>query len=234
LFDGRAADQSPIGSVGGARPDDAYDRLRAEIMAGRLSPSQRLVEQDLVDRYRLSRASVRTALVRLEQDRVVIREPNRGARVRRVSEAEAVEILETRSALEAVAAGHAARRATDEEIAEMVHIVAGMLRLHGEGDLLAMSDRNARLHQLILQSSRHETVQRLAGALRSQMVRFQYRTILVLGRARHSLAEHTVIVEAIADRDAFGAERAMRDHLSNVARALHDRVEADRTRAKTG
>ena len=52
------------------------------------------------------------ALVRLQQDGLVEREPNRGARVRRVSEQEAVEILEARAALEGLAAGYAVQRAT--------------------------------------------------------------------------------------------------------------------------
>ncbi|MGI8714079.1 MAG: GntR family transcriptional regulator [Solirubrobacteraceae bacterium] len=204
---------------------DAYDMLRAEIMGGRLSPNERLVEYDLVDRYGLSRAAVRMALVRLEQDRVVVREPNRGARVRRVTEAEAVEILETRAALEGVAAGHAARRATDDEIAQLLRIADEMVALHGRGDLLAMSEANAQLHRLILQASRHATVQRIAAGLKSQMVRFQYRTILVTGRASYSLAEHAAIVNAIAARDPEVAERAMRLHLFNVARALHEGAE---------
>jgi DNA-binding GntR family transcriptional regulator len=205
-------------------PVEAYDTLRTEIMSGRLSPNERLVEHDLVARYGLSRGAVRMALVRLEQDRIVEREPHRGARVRRVTEAEAAEILETRAALEGVAAGHAAGRATDAEIAEMVRIAEEMVVLHAAGDLLEMSERNALLHRLILAASRHDTVQRLTAGLQSQMVRFQYRTILAAGRPGHSLAEHAAIVGAIAARDADGAERAMRAHLSNVARALHERA----------
>jgi DNA-binding GntR family transcriptional regulator len=208
------------------RDADAYRTLGAEISSGRLSPNERLVEADLVHRYGLSRGAVRIALVRLEQDRVVVREPHRGARVRLVSESEAVEIVETRAALEGVAAAHAARRATDEQIAGVRRIADEMLALQAAGDLLAMSEANGELHRLILEASHHATVQRLAGGLKSQMVRFQYRTILAAGRSTHSLAEHAAIVRAIADRDADGAERAMRAHLGNVARALHQRVEA--------
>jgi DNA-binding GntR family transcriptional regulator len=208
------------------RDADAYRILGDAISSGGLSPNERLVEADLVDRYGLSRSAVRIALVRLEQDRVVVREPNRGARVRLVSEAEAVEILETRAALEGIAAACAARRATDEEIADMRRIVDEMRGLQAGGDLLAMSEANGELHRLILGASHHDTIQRLAAGLKSQMVRFQYRTILAAGRSTHSLAEHQALVDAIGARDADGAERAMRAHLGNVARALHQRVEA--------
>lgn len=204
---------------------DAYEVLGEEILSGRLSPNERLVEADLVARHGLSRGAVRIALVRLEQDRVVVREPHRGARVRLVSEQEAVEILESRAALEGMAAAHAARRATDEQIAAMQRVAERMDALHRDGDLLAMSDANAELHRLILQASGHETIRRLADGLKSQLVRFQYRTILAAGRSDHSRGEHAAIVAAIAARDPEAAERAMRNHLSNVARALHERAE---------
>jgi DNA-binding GntR family transcriptional regulator len=203
----------------------AYRILGDEILAGRLSPNERLVEADLVARHGLSRGAVRIALVRLEQDRVVVREPHRGAHVRLVSEAEAVEILEIRAALEGMAAAHAARNASAAQIAAMERIAARMAAMQAAGDLLAMSDANGELHRLILEASGHETAQRLAAGLKSQMVRFQYRTILAGGRSGHSLDEHSAIVGAIAARDPVAAEQAMRAHLSNVARALHERAE---------
>jgi DNA-binding FadR family transcriptional regulator len=51
-------------------------------------------------------------------------------------------------------------------------------------------------------------------------VRFQYRTILVPGRAERSYAEHTAIVDAIAAGEADAAEAAMRGHLLHVTDAL--------------
>ncbi len=214
-----------------SRDADAYRILGAEIMSGRLSPNERLVEADLVGRFGLSRGAVRIALVRLEQDRVVVREPHRGARVRRVSETEAVEILETRAALEGVAAGYAARRATDAQIAALREIAGQMVARQRAGDLLAMSEANGELHHLILAASGHDTIQRLAAGLKSQMVRFQYRTILAAGRSTQSLAEHEAIVAAIAARDPDGAERAMRAHLGSVASTLHKRVAAEAAEA---
>jgi DNA-binding GntR family transcriptional regulator len=204
---------------------DAYATLRDAIVAGELAPSERLVEQELGERYGFSRATVRTALVRLEQDGLVVHERHRGARVRLVSEREAIEILEARAALEGVAARHAAEKATEQDVAELRAITAEMGRLRETGDLLAMSDCNARLHRGILELSGHEAVRRLTATLNSQMVRFQYRTILAPGRPERSLAEHRAIVDAIASGDGEAAEEAMRTHLSHVARALHERVQ---------
>jgi DNA-binding GntR family transcriptional regulator len=73
-----------------------YELLRDAITSGALQPSQRLVEAELSQTFGLSRAAVRTALVRLEQDGLVSHERHRGAKVRLVTEREAVEILEAR------------------------------------------------------------------------------------------------------------------------------------------
>ena len=208
---------------------DGYEDLRKAIVSGELLPGERLLEEDLSVRLGLGRAAIRMALVRLEHDGLVQRERHRGATVRRVSESEAVEILEARAALEGLAARHAARNADDAAVGELRGIVAEMQELRERGDLLGVSNANARLHALILEVSRHQTARRLSQTLSSQLVRFQYRTVLLPGRSEHSYAEHTEIVEAIAAHDPEAAEQAMRRHLSRVAEALrtHDDVSSE-------
>src|SRR3954449_2647709 len=206
--------------------DDGYRALRDAIVSGELLPSERLVEEDLARRLGVGRAAIRMALVRLEHDGLVQRERNRGARVRRVGDAEAVEILEVRAALESLAARKAAARATRNDVREMQAILREMRVRRERGDLMAVSDANARLHRRILEISGHGTAQRLSGMLISQIVRYQYRTVLLPGRPQRSYREHTAIVDAIAAGDGEGAERAMRRHLSQVAQALRARAEA--------
>ncbi|MEU4244336.1 GntR family transcriptional regulator [Actinoplanes sp. NPDC026619] len=200
--------------------DDTYERLRSLIFTGELMPNERLVETDLAERLQVTRAIVRVALVRLGQDGVVVLTPHRGARVRVVTDAEAVEILQTRAVLEALTARQAAVHATAREITAIRRILAGMADKIADGDLLGYSEGNASLHAAIISAARHETAARLIAGLRAQMVRFQFRTILVPGRSAHSLAEHTAIVQAIAGRDPDAAEAAMRHHLSHVEAAL--------------
>src|SRR5688572_24386485 len=57
----------------------SYDALRDAIVRGDIAPDARLVESDLSTTFEMSRGAVRTALIRLEQDGLVVREPHRGA-----------------------------------------------------------------------------------------------------------------------------------------------------------
>ena len=199
---------------------DTYQTLHERIVTGALSPGERLVEEEIAEQLGSSRGTVRTALLRLDHDGLVVRTRNRGARVRRVSAAEAVEILEARAVLESLAAGYAAERRTDAEARELTAITAEMERLHAAGELLAMSERNATLHRRIVEISGHGVARDICTRLRSQIVRFQFRTVLAPGRSPQSLAEHRAIVDAITAGDRAAAQAAMRLHLSNVAKAL--------------
>jgi DNA-binding GntR family transcriptional regulator len=201
---------------------EAYTALHAAIVAGELSPGERLIEEELAERLGVSRGAVRAAILRLGHDGLAVRERNRGARVRRFTPEEAVEILEARAALEPLAAGYAAMRRSDAEVRDLRAFVGDMALLLDRGELLAISERNAALHRRILEISGHAVALDICSRLHSQLVRFQFRTVLAPGRPERSLAEHDRIVSAIAAGDSAGAEQAMREHLTNVTYALAD------------
>lgn len=200
--------------------DDAYATMRRIIRSGELGPGERLVETDLAQRLGLGRNAIRTSLARLEQDGLVERTAFRGARVRVIDEEEAVEILEARGALEGVTASYAAQRASPQDVDALRSIVMQMTELLGAGDLLGMSELNARLHGRIIDIANLPRVARLIDDLNAQNVRHQFRTVLAPGRPSQSMREHGAIVAAIASGNATDAEDAMRTHISNVIRTL--------------
>jgi DNA-binding GntR family transcriptional regulator len=206
----------------GHSAQQAYEALRAAIVSGQLQPNERLVEADLTQMLEARRSAVRTALVRLTQEGLVEHEPNRGAKVRLIDEREAAEILESRMVLEGLAARYAARNATKAQVTELRGILKQMRALLDAGDLMGVSELNAKLHARLLEIADHGTASRLVATLSSQLVRFQYRTILAPGRAERSHAEHRAIVDAVAKGDPDGAEGAIRDHLAHVVQALRD------------
>jgi DNA-binding GntR family transcriptional regulator len=202
----------------------SYDALREAIVRGDIAPEARLVESEISTNFSMSRGAVRTALIRLEEEGLVVREPHRGARVRKVSDDEAVEILQARAVLEGLAVRVTAERIDDEGAARLQALLARHRELLEGGDLLGASDANADLHAALLELSGHGTARRLIRALNSQTVRYQYRTILIPGRPAASVAEHTAIVEAVVAGRPEEAEAAMRSHLFNVAQAVQRAV----------
>lgn len=211
---------------------DATAAIRDAITQGRYLPNERLIENDLSQSIGVNRALIRTAFARLEQEGLVVIEPNRGARVRLISDEEAIEILETRCALELLVVRYAAERASETDIAALETLMSEMERLVEAGDLIRYSQTNGAFHRKLVEISRHETARKMLGTLHSQMVRFQYRAIYVPERAKKSLAEHRAVFAGIKSRNPGLAERAMRRHLKGVIAGIHDAIAATRAMAE--
>ena len=202
----------------------SYDALRDAIVRGDIGPDARLVEAEVSTTFEMSRGAVRNAIIRLEEEGLVTRERHRGARVRKVSDDEAVEILQVRAVLEGLAVRLTAERIDKAGASRLQALLERHRELLEHGDLLGASDANADLHTALLELSGHQTARRLIRALNSQTVRYQYRTILIPGRPAASVAEHKAIVEAVVAGRPDAAEAAMRSHLFNVAQAVQRAV----------
>src|SRR4029453_14515692 len=127
------------------------------------------------------------ALVELDSEGLVRREANRGATVRRISVAEAVEITQARAALGGLIARLAAERATEAEREDLRTVVAQMTEAVAAGDNLAYSKLNRRLHGSLCTIARHRVADDLVANLRNRAAHHQFRRALVPGRAGEAL-----------------------------------------------
>lgn len=217
---------SPDPTSGPARPVPLYARIaaniREEILDGALAPGQRLQEQSLAGRYGVSRVPVRDALRRLEVERLVEVVPNRGAVVTAVTPEQASELLQVRTVLEELIAGHAAERRTDPELTALRAIVErGQRAVRGArpSDLVGL---NTEFHQLLGRASHNPTATGLVEQLRPR-IELVYAGKLPR-RAQSSWAEHAAILDAVATQDVETATAAMRTHLLHAVAAWETSV----------
>jgi DNA-binding GntR family transcriptional regulator len=203
-----------------SRVEATYQRLKRDIMDGVYTPRQRLIETEIAQILRVSRATLRAALIRLQHEGFVEIQPNRGAQVRSFSVDEATRILQVREVLEGLAAGLAAEKATASQLAELDDIVAQMENRLAADDLLGHLPLVGRFHERIIEVAGNEFIDQFLGMLRAPLIRHQFRVILVPGRKDESLAEHRDILTYLAQRDAMGAERAMRRHIAELRHSL--------------
>lgn len=205
---------------------DVTARLRDAITRGRLTPNERLIEVELAEQFGVNRANIRMALAMLDQEGLIVREPNRGARVRAVSDDEAIEIAETRLAIEVMVARQAALRGDAQGRARLKAIEKDMKQAIAQGDTMRYSQFNAALHRQLQSMAGNATADRILDTLKSHLVRLQYRVILLPGRPQASLAEHRAIVAAVCAGDGAAAERAMRQHLTSFIGLLRQAIDA--------
>ncbi|MFG1710321.1 GntR family transcriptional regulator [Nonomuraea sp. M3C6] len=207
--------------IPGSRLEETLtDRIRAVILGGDFVPNQRLVEADVCEQFGATRAAVREAFKELAAEGLVEILRNKGARVRVISKAEAVEITEVRMVLEGLSAAKAAERVTPEQAGRLREIVADMRTAVAANDLDRYSELNAILHAKVREIAGHRTSASIIERLGAQVVRHKFRLARQPGRAAVSLPQHELIVAAIVARDPEAAQTAMRQHLRSVAKAL--------------
>src|SRR5580698_5423163 len=125
---------APVAGAAGCRL--AGERLRQAILAGDMAPGHRLVEEELAGMLGVTRASLRGALFDLAAEGLVERIPNRGARVRVVTIAEAVAITECRMALEGLCAAKAAELVTEDQADRLNQLGQQLERSAADGEAL--------------------------------------------------------------------------------------------------
>lgn len=202
------------------QPESITRELRTDILEGRFEPGERLVELRLTDQYKCGRLAVRSALLELSAEGLVDREANRGARVRDVSIAEAVQITQARAALETLIAGEAARNADEVQRVALAGIGKEMADAVAADDRAAYSVLNGALHRFLREISGHRVAAQLVVHLRNRGAQHRYRLATLPGRAEESLAQHQAIIDAVVAGDSAAASEAMAAHLASVVDVL--------------
>jgi DNA-binding GntR family transcriptional regulator len=212
--------QVMVRSPESAAPSSVTDLLRNDILSGFLAPGERLVEAALSERYGVGRAAVRRAFVELQGEGLVSSEEHRGATVRRISVAEAIEITEARCALEGLIAKRAADMVTKSDKAKLKALLAAMAKAVKHNELLEYGKLNGQLHESLRMIAQHRVADDLVANLRNRAAHHQFRLSTVTGRAAESLPQHRAIVAAVVANDGDAAELAMRAHLGSVIDVL--------------
>lgn len=219
--------------------DTIYGQLLDEIMAGRFSAGDRLpTENQLAQRFAVSRPVVREALQRLQTDGVVMSRQGSGTYVQRspsqrvaeltsqVSLHEVLQVMELRMALESLSARLAARHRTDEHLRTIEQARQSLGDLFGQG--AAAMEADYAFHRAIAVASGNGLLVEALDQL-SQRVKGGMNVTLSLTREASQqrrervLDEHDRIIHAIRIGDADSASIAMCYHLDQVRNRLLDR-----------
>ena len=192
------------------------ERLREDILAGRLEPGSRLIESDLTARFAVSRGPVREGLRRLSADGLIEHWPHRGAIVRRLTEREIRELFLIRIEMEALAGRLAAAAEASDRRARFA---ASIEPIYSDArrkpcDYLK---ENAAFHGAVMALADNLELRNLAGRLQLPLIMAQVGDVLTPPVLEASVREHRLIARAILDRDPAAASARMREHLERAA-----------------
>lgn len=208
---------------------DVYASLKAAILDGSLGPGDALVERRISEEMGVSRAPVREALRRLEEDGLVVTIPYKGSYVTRVSPTAMEEILSLRSALEVYAAARALPRLEHDGLARLDLIVDEMEAAGAAEDAERLDDLHAQFHRAVYEMASNSLLLQFWGSMESQLRLYSR----VHQRAYESLRDyataHRELVQAFASGDADLVRSRVLDHLGARTEPLLHRRHADPT-----
>lgn len=134
-----------------SKVDDLYRRLKRQIIMSELQPGQQLVELELANALGCSQSTVREALLRLQEDGLIVRHGYRGTTVSPISPAESEIFLELRRMLEVRAARLSLEQLTQADIAVLHGIVEAMEEAARRDDEYALFEKDLEFHMQLFQ-----------------------------------------------------------------------------------
>jgi len=206
--------------------DTVRESLERDISRGKLRPGDMIDEKSLTERFQISRTPAREAILQLAASGLVKIRPRHGAEVAGLNADEAIAMMETLAALEADAAGLAARRIQPVERDALIRVHAESESAARDGLSAAYLPMNARFHAIIYDSARNPYMADLICQTRRRMAYYRANSLSQPSRVSRSWHEHALVVKAIVAGDTAAAQAAMRDHILSGGRVFADLVAA--------
>jgi DNA-binding GntR family transcriptional regulator len=211
---GPATASFPDGLTYASKSDVVTATLRSLIQAGELPAGSVLRQRDLAKRFGVSPTPVREALRRLEAEGYVATELHREATVVGHDDAQMEENLLIMANLESLAAGLAAEKVTDDDLAEIVGLHAEFAALPAGHP--AVTELNRRFHFRVYESARSPVLTSLLNLLwRSATAQLPP----AMRPHDETVAQHAAIVTALQARCSEDATARTRDHILDAAGA---------------
>jgi len=201
--------------------EQVADQLRAAIQSGELLPGERLVERRLAERLGVSHIPVREALTRLAEERLIVREPRRGARVAELTAQDLEEISSLRIVLEQFMAIRVQERWSDESAKRLQDILDAM-EAAPIGDMDEVLRQDRAFHEALADLSEHRFVTELNSQLRGRIAGFIQAANAALPPAEQAehVRSHRLIYEAIAGGDPEAVRAVIAAHVTRAVERI--------------
>ncbi len=199
-------------------PQNLFNKLRDDILQGKIARGEKLTEQRICQDYNVSRTPVREAFQKLELDGLIQIIPNRGAFVIGLSMQDIEDMYELRKAYEAIAVKWAIERMTDKEFEELEEAYDIMEFYTQKGEADKMLQINMHFHQLIYNATGNRMLQHVLTSYQVYTKNTKVSSEYIREYLEEVLAEHRDIFLAFKAKDKEAATVASIRHMENGKR----------------
>lgn len=200
--------------------DRIYEVIKEGIVHQEFKPGERLLDQEIADRLKVSRTPVREAINRLGVEGLVTIIPRRGAFVVDLTLQDIKEIYEVREGLESLAVELAIPLLQDQDIALLHEALTEYAEAMEREEFVRCFELDRKFHDLMIQLSRNSKLVEINRNLGGSIQVSRWRHCRDSAKAELSLHEHQAILEALAKRDGPLASQLVREHIRKVKEDL--------------
>jgi DNA-binding GntR family transcriptional regulator len=208
---GELAPTAPTDGVGATSARVAA-YLRDLILHDHLKPGDRIRQEDVAERFGTSRLPVREALRMLEAEGLTEHEPNKGARVPRLSMHEVDVVYRMRERLEPLALSESLPQLTDEDHARIEDVQE---QIEANTDLDRFLDLDREFHLGTYSGCAIDPLNAMVTRLWNSTQHYRRAYVALGGQDRMWVvnSEHRLLLDAVVRRDVPDAERFLEGHI---------------------
>ncbi len=192
--------------------DQVYDQLMAAILDNEIGPNDRLVQQKLAAEMDISRTPVREALLRLEQEGVLVTSPRGGFVLYRMSDGEIRELYQARAAVESQAARILAVQNDKAKNADLRKTIAREENI-STPSVRAYFNANKRIHRRFVELVDNRYLLDMFDNIWNRGIAFQLFSAIEKVDLSKSLGEHMMLVDAIESGNKTIALETFIEHI---------------------
>ena len=196
------------------------DALRGAIITGQLKPGQPLVQSQLASQFGVSRAPLREALNRLEEEGLVKSTPYKGTIVAPLLRKDVDEIRSLRNVIEEFAGQLIIEHLTQEQLDAIEAIYQRMQSAASAGDVTAVDAEDLALHEKICELSGHSLVMEVWNRYANQFRRVLTFCNRVNEDLHYIVDRHEPLIQAFRDRDPAALRDFYLNHGTDLAAYL--------------
>ncbi len=205
---------------GGSTAHRLEKELLRAIVALELKPGSRLSEQEIAERYGVSRQPVREALIALSRQKFVEVLPQRGTIVVKISMRKMMEARFLREAIETAVVRKACENFESGSRERIDDALDAQRRAAAKADHTTFQRFDEQFHLALAEGAGCAMAWSIVGNLKAHMDRACQLSLLSADAMQTLIVQHEGIVKAVDANDADAAEAAMRHHLTEILRAL--------------
>jgi len=193
--------------------DEIISRLRDAIVSGQFPPGTHLNESEIAKQMEVSRIPIREAIKKLEQEGLVVRQPNKGVYVISFTEQDVRETFSLRARLESMAFEWAIPNITNEDLAQLRALVKEQETAIAERRYDELARLDMRFHELICLKAGHSRLLKIWYELHAQgqmLLNLRFR-LLPDYTPKTVTEDHLKILDAIEHGDVHSAVKLTDD-----------------------